>query len=75
MAEQTSEEKSSALEEEDKKNNNNEIVDPELFSCLLHPVTSNSDPEYHGTRRLLLYLKAESGVFRRRVHSSIFRYF
>ncbi|KAF5443890.1 hypothetical protein F2P56_036412 [Juglans regia] len=66
MAEQTSEEKSSAVEEEDKKKNKSEIVDPELFSCLLQPVTANSDPEYIGTRRLLLYLKAESGVFRRR---------
>ncbi|KAG6653361.1 WD repeat-containing protein 13-like isoform X1 [Carya illinoinensis] len=56
MAEQTS-------QEEKRKN---EHVDPELFSCLLQPVTADSDPVYFGIRRLLLYRKAESGVFRRR---------
>ena len=48
----------------DKKKN----VDPELFSCLLQPVTSDSDPDYIGIRRLLLYRKAESGVRRRLVN-------
>lgn len=48
-------------ENKDKKKN----VDPELFSCLLQPVTSDSDPDYIGIRRLLLYRKAESGVRRR----------
>ncbi|KAL3597386.1 hypothetical protein D5086_009023 [Populus alba] len=48
-------------ENKDKKKN----VDPELFSCLLQPVTSDSDPDYIGIRRLLLYRKAESGVPRR----------
>ncbi|XP_041013302.1 WD repeat-containing protein 13-like [Juglans microcarpa x Juglans regia] len=57
MAEQTSEEE---------KKKKNEHVDPELFSCLLQPVTADSDPVYIGIRRLLLYRKAESGVFRRR---------
>lgn len=47
-------------EKKDKKKN----VDPELFSCLLQPVTSDSDPDYIGIRRLLLYRKAESGVRR-----------
>ncbi|CAK7329643.1 unnamed protein product [Dovyalis caffra] len=46
--------------ETEKKN-----VDPELFSCQLQPVTSDSDPDYIGIRRLLLYRKAESGVYRR----------
>lgn len=50
-------------ENKDKKKN----VDPELFSCLLQPVTSDSDPDYIGIRRLLLYRKAESGVRRRLV--------
>ncbi|KAJ6739124.1 hypothetical protein OIU74_003981 [Salix koriyanagi] len=48
-------------ENRDKKKN----VDPELFSCLLQPVTSDSDPDYIGIRRLLLYRKAESGARRR----------
>lgn len=51
------------VEEEKKKGKN---VDPELFSCLLQPKSSDSDPEYVGIRRLLLHRKAESGVFRRR---------
>lgn len=51
------------VEEEEKKGKN---VDPELFSCLLQPTSSDSDPDYIGIRRLLLHRKAESGVLRRR---------
>ncbi|KAJ8763330.1 hypothetical protein K2173_002213 [Erythroxylum novogranatense] len=40
-------------------------VDPELFSCLLQPASTDSDPDYVGLRRFLLYRKAESGVLRR----------
>lgn len=57
------------VEEEKKKGKN---VDPELFSCLLQPKSSDSDPEYVGIRRLLLHRKAESGVFSRRVCASCF---
>ncbi|KAL5788625.1 hypothetical protein ACOSP7_005574 [Xanthoceras sorbifolium] len=56
---------------EENNNNNNDSekengVDPEFFSCLLQPATADSDPEYIGIRRLLLFRKAESG-FRRRL--------
>ncbi|XP_038706354.1 WD repeat-containing protein 13 [Tripterygium wilfordii] len=47
-------------EEEEKKN-----VDPDLFVCLLQPVSADADPQYVGIRRLLLSRKAESGVYRR----------
>ncbi|XP_020533534.1 WD repeat-containing protein 13 isoform X2 [Jatropha curcas] len=45
--------------------NNKKYVEPELFSCLLQPVPADSDPEYIGIRRLLLYRKAQSGYVRR----------
>lgn len=51
------------MEEKEKTKEN---VDPEFFSCLLQPVTANSDPQYIGIRRLLLFRKAESGAFLRR---------
>lgn len=41
--------------------------DPEFFSCLLQPSPSDSDPNYIGIRRLLLYRKAQAGVLRRKV--------
>ncbi|KAK2407347.1 Transducin/WD40 repeat superfamily protein [Trifolium repens] len=53
-------------------NNNNEdnkkdkISDPELFCCLLQPLTPDADPRYIGIRRLLLRQKAEAGILRRR---------
>ncbi|XP_050234225.1 uncharacterized protein LOC126682551 [Mercurialis annua] len=60
------------MAEEETTGNNTEntaskkqVIDPELFSCLLQPVTADSDPEYIGIRRLLLHRKAESGVNRR----------
>jgi hypothetical protein len=58
-------------------NNNNEdnkkdkISDPELFCCLLQPLTPDADPRYIGIRRLLLHQKAEAGILRRRVCLSI----
>ncbi|KAM3743218.1 hypothetical protein ACB098_07G127600 [Castanea mollissima] len=72
MAGQRIEEKkinSSAEEEEDKaekKKKEKENVDPELFSCLLQPVTSDSNSDYISVRRFLLFRKANSGVLRRR---------
>ncbi|XP_065866874.1 uncharacterized protein [Euphorbia lathyris] len=48
-----------------KADDTNKDLDPELFSCLLQPAPADSDPEYIGIRRLLLYRKAESGVRRR----------
>ncbi|GAV72121.1 WD40 domain-containing protein [Cephalotus follicularis] len=47
-------------------NNNSNVVDPDLFSCMLQPPTPDSDPQYIGIRRLLLSLKAHSGVLRRK---------
>ncbi|XVF45353.1 hypothetical protein PTKIN_Ptkin02bG0198900 [Pterospermum kingtungense] len=41
------------------------VKDPEIFSCLLQPETSDSDPNYIGIRRFLLARKAESGFHRR----------
>ncbi|KAL5705575.1 hypothetical protein ACHQM5_023864 [Ranunculus cassubicifolius] len=41
-------------------------IDPELFSCLLQPITPDSDLNYVGIRRLLLHKKAQSGVDRRK---------
>ncbi|KAK7343160.1 hypothetical protein VNO80_26123 [Phaseolus coccineus] len=46
--------------------NNEKSSDPELFCCLLQPVTADADPEYIGVRRLLLLRKAEAGIIRRR---------
>ncbi|KNA15463.1 hypothetical protein SOVF_098030 [Spinacia oleracea] len=56
-----------AHEEEERRKNveKNEEVDPELFSCLLQPIVADSDIDYIGIRRLLLYRKAQSGVHRR----------
>ncbi|KAL4308270.1 hypothetical protein GQ457_01G000620 [Hibiscus cannabinus] len=41
------------------------VKDPQIFSCLLQPATSDSDPDSVGVRRFLLARKAESGVHRR----------
>ncbi|OMO75586.1 hypothetical protein COLO4_26004 [Corchorus olitorius] len=41
------------------------VKDPEIFSCLLQPASSDSDPDYVGIRRFLLARKAESGFHRR----------
>ncbi|OVA08702.1 WD40 repeat [Macleaya cordata] len=60
MADDTAE-KSSSPEEKEKK-----IVDPEFLSCLLQPPSADSDPNYIGIRRLLLYKKVNSGVDRRK---------
>lgn len=43
------------------------VVDPEFFSCLLQPAPADSDADYIGMRRLLLFRKAESGYRRRLV--------
>ncbi|CAI9103756.1 OLC1v1002299C2 [Oldenlandia corymbosa var. corymbosa] len=48
----------------DKKQNL--ATDPESFSCVLQPSPADSDPNYIGIRRLLLFRKAESGVLRRK---------
>ncbi|CAM8990744.1 unnamed protein product [Rhodiola kirilowii] len=49
----------------DEEKNGEAIVDPELFSCLLQPSGPDADGEYVGVRRLLLYRKAQAGVYRR----------
>ncbi|KAK8706641.1 hypothetical protein V6N13_050196 [Hibiscus sabdariffa] len=41
------------------------VKDPEIFSFLLQPATSDSGPDSIGIRRFLLARKAESGVRRR----------
>lgn len=62
-------EKKSASEEislQAKKNKEEKRV-PEYFSCLLQPPNPDSDPNYVGIRRLLLYRKAASGIDMRKV--------
>lgn len=56
-------------EEEDEEGREEAVVDPELFSCLLQPSSPDADSEYVGIRRLLLYRKAQAGVYRRNVQS------
>lgn len=41
-------------------------VDLEFVSCLLHPTTADSDPQYVGIRRLLLHRKGQSIIARRK---------
>lgn len=69
MAEQMSEKDGpqEVVEEKEEEEEKGKNVDTELFSCLLQPTSSDSDPDYIGIRRLLLHRKAESGVLRRRV--------
>lgn len=69
-------EHSSATVNHQQNNNNNinddddkkkdKTSDPDLFCCLLQPLTSDADPEYTGIRRLLLHQKAEAGILRRK---------
>lgn len=54
------------MAEDTTENNEKKTTDPELFSCLLQPISSDSDLNYIGIRRLLLHRKAESGVDRRK---------
>lgn len=54
-------------ESNDGKDKKENLVDLELFSCLLQPASSDLDPNYIGIRRLLLFRKAESGFHRRLV--------
>ncbi|KAL8150286.1 hypothetical protein V2J09_020094 [Rumex salicifolius] len=44
----------------------NEKADPELFTCILQPLTSDSDSDYVGIRRLLLHQKAAAGFDQRK---------
>ncbi|XP_024965195.1 WD repeat-containing protein 13-like isoform X2 [Cynara cardunculus var. scolymus] len=68
MADQTIEKCSSEVGDDEKKQRikKNVTEDPETFSCMLQPCPANSDPNYVGIRRLLLFGKAESGVLRRK---------
>lgn len=62
-----------STEDDGTKSENNErrkedaTSDPDFFSCLLQPSPPDSDPNYIGIRRLLLYRKAQAGLFRRKV--------
>lgn len=71
MAEaETEKEKSlpaNVVSEENVKKKKDYVPDPEFFSCMLQPSPADSDPNYIGIRRILLYRKAESGVLRRKV--------
>ncbi|KAL2939281.1 WD repeat-containing protein 13 [Bienertia sinuspersici] len=50
---------------EEEKRSVNEELDPELFSCLLQPISADSNLDYVGIRRFLLHRKAQSGAHRR----------
>lgn len=52
--------------EKNTKEKEDVTADPEFFSCLLQPSPPDSDPNYIGVRRLLLFRKAQSGVLRRK---------
>ncbi|XP_076914222.1 uncharacterized protein LOC143573149 [Bidens hawaiensis] len=64
MADQTIEQCASGINENQKKKDVTE--DPETFSCLLQPCPADSDPNYIGIRRILLFRKAKSGLLRRK---------
>lgn len=66
----TEKENGTEAKEEDEDMRKKKSADPELFSCLLQPVSSDADLQYIGVRRLLLRRKAESGVVRRLVRDS-----
>lgn len=70
MADQTIEKCSSEVENHEKNERKtkdaNVTEDPETFSCMLQPCPADSDPNYIGIRRLLLFRKAQSGVLRRK---------
>ncbi|CDO97011.1 unnamed protein product [Coffea canephora] len=52
--------------EKNTKKKEDVAADPEFFGCLLQPSPPDSDPNYIGIRRLLLFRKAQSGVLRRK---------
>ncbi|KAD5318275.1 hypothetical protein E3N88_18221 [Mikania micrantha] len=68
MEDQTIEKRSSEIDnhEENQKKKEDVTEDPETFCCLLQPCPADSDPNYIGIRRLLLFRKAQSGVLRRK---------
>lgn len=67
MAEPATEQRSSDGDDATKKEKRDQLSDPEIFSCVLQPFfPANSDPDYVGFRRFLLYRKAQSGVTRRK---------
>ncbi|KAI3786339.1 hypothetical protein L1987_39946 [Smallanthus sonchifolius] len=68
MEDQKNEQCSSEIDdhEENRKKKKDVTEDPETFSCLLQPCPADSDPNYIGIRRLLLFRKAQSGVLRRK---------
>ncbi|KAJ0798203.1 putative transcription factor WD40-like family [Helianthus annuus] len=74
MTDQTIEQCSSEIDQHEENLNQNQnqkkkkdvTEDPETFSCMLQPCPPDSDPNYIGIRRILLFRKAESGVLRRK---------
>ncbi|KAL8209180.1 hypothetical protein R6Q57_008592 [Mikania cordata] len=60
------EKRSSEIDNHDENQKKDVTEDPETFSCLLQPCPADSDPNYIGIRRLLLFRKAQSGVLRRK---------
>ncbi|KAI7748306.1 hypothetical protein M8C21_012113, partial [Ambrosia artemisiifolia] len=64
----TIEQCSSEMDQQNNNNNKKKDVteDPETFSCMLQPCPPDSDPNYIGIRRILLFRKAQSGVLRRK---------
>ncbi|KAK9053358.1 hypothetical protein SSX86_029991 [Deinandra increscens subsp. villosa] len=67
MADQTIEKCSSEIDDHVVNQKKKDVTeDPETFSCLLQPCPADSDLNYIGIRRILLFRKAQSGVLRRK---------
>ncbi|KAJ9551738.1 hypothetical protein OSB04_015783 [Centaurea solstitialis] len=52
--------------QKEEKREDDVTADPEFVGCMLQPCPANSDPNYVGIRRLLLFRKAKSGLLHRK---------
>lgn len=62
-------EKCSSEEDDPEKRQEKEedvTADPEFIGCMLQPCTADSDPNYVGIRRFLLFRKVQSGLLHRK---------
>ncbi|XP_024960112.1 WD repeat-containing protein 13-like isoform X3 [Cynara cardunculus var. scolymus] len=69
MMDQKMEKCSSEDDDPEKRQDKQEDVtaDPEFVGCMLQPCSADSDPNYVGIRRLLLFRKVQSGLLHRKV--------
>ncbi|KAI3702537.1 hypothetical protein L6452_28277 [Arctium lappa] len=68
MVDQKMEKCSSEDDDPEKRQEKEDDVtaDPEFVGCMLQPCSANSDPNYVGIRRLLLFRKVQSGLLQRK---------